>query len=426
MRTPIALAIYVSVVTVISPVDSFAEGPVSVGKWTTVYDAAMAANHRHNYEESLGLFQQSWEISRTAEERGISAIGLGRTYHLLDRAREAREWLDRARQAFSADSRLGYRLAVTTADLADLHRDTGDYPEAERLLREALASPAYDTESKGLLRNNLADLLRELGRSAEAQPLFKESIGLRVVSWKVRIGALIGLAEIDRQNGDWEASVKQWDEALDVCRRERREGEEAVALRGLGLTWLDAGEPARAEPLLRRSLWIMENNPDMPPEQIASAHSGMAEFYRAEKKLALAENEWSQALRIDRSALGDAHPQVAILMEMLADVYSARGEFGLAREYATQASALMSSSFGEKSMPVAAALANRATVEERAGDREAAANAYERAIDIARVHPECRSFQVVVIQRYAGLLKAMHRPREAKALNIEARSFQAR
>ena len=154
----------------------------------------------------------------------------------------------------------------------------------------------------------------------------------------------------------------------------------------------------------------------MPPEQVASAHAGLAELYRSEHKLALAEGEWARALRIDRTLLGDAHPQVAILMEMLADVYSARGEFGLAREYATQASHAMSSSFGENSMPVAAALTNRAVVEERAGDRDAAAKDYERAIDIARVHPEHRSFQVLVIHRYSALLKAMHRSREAKAL----------
>jgi len=421
MRTPIALAIYVSVFTVTSPAGSFAEGPVSIDNWSTVYQAGLAANQGHSYEESLGLFQRSWEISRTAEERGVSAIGLGQTWRKLDHLKEAKEWLEHARQAFRADSRLGSRLAVTTADLADLYRAANDYPGAERLLREMLISPSCDAESKALLRNNLADLLREEGRSTEAEPLFEESVGLDAVSWKQRFAALVGLADIARQKGDWEASVNQWNEALEICRRERDDASEAVALRGLGTTWLKAGEPARAEPLLRRALWIMENNSAIPPEQLADAHSGLAELYRSENKLALAEDEWSRALRIDRTALGDAHPQVAILMEMLADVYSARSEFGLARDYANRASETMSVSFGENSMALAAALTNRAAVEERASDPRAAAKDYERAIDIARVHPEHRSLQVVMIRRYAGLLKAMHRPREAKALDIEAR-----
>jgi len=405
---------------------SFAEGPVSIEKWKSIYNAGLAANQSHNYEESVGLFERSWETSLTAGERGVSAFGLSRAYRRLDRAKEAKEWMERARQAFSTDSRLNSGFAAATADLEDLYRATGDYPGAERLLREALDSTSCDAESKALLRNKLADLLREEGRTTEAQPLFQESIGLNAVSWKQRVSALIGLADIDREKGDWEASINRWNKALDICRRERDAGAEAVVLRGLGITWLNAEEPARAEPLLRRALWIMENNSDVPVEQVASAHSGLAELYRSENKLALAEGEWMRALQIDRTLLGDAHPQVAILMEMLADLYSARGEFGLAREYATQASRTMSSSFGENSMPVAAALTNRAAVEERASDRDAAAKDYERAIDIARVHPEHRSFQVLVIHRYSGLLKAMHRSREAKALDIEVRSFQAK
>jgi tetratricopeptide (TPR) repeat protein len=428
MRAPIALAICVSVVMGLTVTGSFAEGPVLIEKWSTVYDAGLAASRRHNYEESLGLFERSWETARTTEQRGAAASGLGFVYRRLDRATEAEEWLERAREAFSADSRLGSRLAVATSDLADVHRGAGDYPGAERLLREGLDSTSCDAESKALLRNKLADLLREEGRSTEAQPLFTESIGLNAVSWKQRVSALIGLADIEREKGDWDASINRWNEALDICRRERDAGAEAVALRGLGITWLNAEEPARAEPLLRRSLWILENASDVPAEQVASAHSGLAELYRSENKLALAEGEWARALRIDRTSLGDAHPQVAILMEMLADVYSARGEFGIARDYSTQASHAMSGSFGENSMPVAAALTNRAVVEERAGDRDAAAKDYARAIDIARGHPEHRSFQVLVIHRYSGLLKAMHRSREAKALlaqsDIEARSFQ--
>jgi tetratricopeptide (TPR) repeat protein len=300
----------------------------------------------------------------------------------------------------------------------------GDYPGSERVLREALVSPSGDAESRAMLLNLLADLLREEGRSSEAQPLFEESIGIGVISWQQRVGALIGLAEIDRQYGEWAASVNRWNEVLEICRRERDEKAEAMALRGLGMTWLDSGAPARAEPLLRRGLRIMENNTDMPPEEVAGAHSSLAELYRSENKLALAEDEWSRALQIDNTVLGQAHPQVAVLMTKLSDVYSARGEFGLAREYATRAAEIMGGSFGGDSMPVATALTNQAAVEQRAGDLDAAAKDYERAITIARAHPEHRTLQVVMIQRYAGLLKAMHRSGEAKALYTEARSYQ--
>jgi tetratricopeptide (TPR) repeat protein len=423
MRTPLALAICVSLAAACS-----AEGPADTTKteWTSAYEAGLAASPSHSGEQELVLFERSWEISHTSGERGMSAASLGHTYRRLGRMKEAKEWLERARTESGSDTRLASKLAIAFSDLADVYRTMGDYTGSERLLREALTSPGCDAESRATLRNNLADLLREEGRSSEAQPLFQESLDIGGISWTQRVGALIGLAEIDRQNGYWEASIDRWNQALEICRRERDERAEAIALLGLGKTWLDSGTAARAEPLLRRGLRIMENNADMPLEEVAHAHSALAELYGAENKLVLAEDEWSRALQIDRTVLGETHPQVAVLMAKLSEVYAARGEFELAREYAMRASETMSGSFGENSMPAATALTNQAAVEQRAGDLDAAAKDYERAIRIARSYPEYRSLQIAIIRRYAGLLKVMHHPGEAKALYGEAQSFHAK
>jgi tetratricopeptide (TPR) repeat protein len=426
MRMSLALAICVSLTTV-----CLAEGPAgaTTTEWITAYEAGLAAGRSHSNEQALDLFERSWEISRTPGEQGMSAASLGQTYRCLGHTKEAKQWLERARDAFGRDPHLSSKLAITTSSLADLYRTMGDYAGSERLLREALASPSStsgEAESRAMLRNNLADLLREEGRSSEAQPLFQQSLDLGAISWQQRVGALIGLAEIDRQNRDWAASINRWNEVLEICRRERDERAEAIAMRGLGITWLNSGAAARAEPLLRRGLRKMEDNADMPLEEVANAHSSLADLYRSENKLALAEDEWLRALEIDRTVLGEIHPQVALLMAKLSEVYSSRGEFGLAREYAMQASETMSGSFGENSMPVATALTNLAAVEQRAGDLDGAAKDYERAIRIARSYPEHRSLQIAIIRRYAGLLKVMHRPGEAKALYVEAQSFQAR
>jgi tetratricopeptide (TPR) repeat protein len=432
MRTPIALALYVSLILVSLPVSSSAEGllsaPESNPEWSVLYEKGLAASEQHNYEEAAAYFRQSWETAGTAEERGASAMDLGQLYRHLSRVNEAKQWLVRASKAWSEDSHQGLKFAMTTADLADLDRATGDYSSAEQLLRESLVSPACDPAARASIRNNLADLLREEGRSEEALPLFRESINTGGATSRQREGALIGLADIDRQNGNWDSSVARWNEVLEICRREHDEETEAIALRGLATTWLRAGTLSRAEPLFRRALQMMENNSETPPEQLAGALSGLGELYRSENKLSLAENEWSRALQLDRSALGEAHPQVAWLMEMLSDVYSARGEFSLARDYATRASEMMRGSFGETSMPVATALINRAMVEQRSNDMDSAAKDYERAIDIARAHPENRALETVMIQRYAGFLKTMHREREAKQLlaqtDVGARSFR--
>lgn len=426
MRTLMALAIGLSVAGAApaeSPAENTSASPVSA--WISVYQTGIAASRRHSDDEALQFFARSWQISDRDEERGLSADAAGQTCRRLGRVTDARQWTERAWQAFSRDPRLVSRLAVTAANLSDLDRSIGDYTSAERNLREVLASPAVDAQTQAFLRNNLADLLREEGREDEARPLFGESIGAASLSSRERASALIGLADIERQQSAWESSISRWNEAIGICRRSQDEAAEAIALRGLGLTWLQSGVVARAEPLLRRSLRIMDANPDTPPEEVASAHSALGELYRAENKLGLAEDEWKRALDIDRPVLGESHPQVAILMEMLSELYSARGEFSEARDYSARALESMSKSFGERSLAVATALTNQAGVEQRARDFDAAARHFETAIQIARAHPEHRSLQTAMAERYARLLKAMHRTREAKALLAESNSWRA-
>jgi tetratricopeptide (TPR) repeat protein len=147
----------------------------------------------------------------------MSEASFGQTYSRLGHINEAKEWLERAQQMLSTDPRLASKLAITSSALADLYPTIGDYPGSERLLREALVSPPWDADSRAILRNNLADLLREEGRSSEAQPLFKELIDLEAISWQQRVGALIGVAEIDRQDGDWAAGISRWNEVLEIC-----------------------------------------------------------------------------------------------------------------------------------------------------------------------------------------------------------------
>jgi tetratricopeptide (TPR) repeat protein len=430
MRTSCVLAFYVSLAAVClanTPGDESKTAP----EWRKTYDAAFEANQQQHFDEAVALLRKSWDRAESDEERGVVATDLGQTYRQLGRTKDAAQWFERAletwrRDSLRSDPRQSLMSAVTAVDLADSSRDIGDYERAERVLREGLTFTASDPAPKALVRNNLADLLREEGRSAEAEPLFRETLENPVTEPRDRAGALVGLADIDRQRGAWNSSIERWNQALDIHRSQQDSKSEAIALRGLAMTWLDSGSPARAEPLLKRSVQMLENLPGAPPEQLASALSSMAELYRSENKFTLAENEFSRALQIDRKQLGDSHPQVAWLMEMLAEVISARGDFTLARDFASRATDTMCGVFGDDSMPAAVALANRALIEERANHTEDATHYYERAIGIARSHPANRTLYATMLNRYAVFLKGIHRGREAKALALEARSFQPR
>ena len=313
---------------------------------------------------------------------------------------------------------------VRQARLVRSYRNSGDYVAAERVVREWLAKEPAGTDAYTIAQDNLADLLREEGRSVEARRLFTLIVNTPNVKAQVRLNALIGLADVDLHQGDVKTSIDEWNTALDLARRRQDTDSEAIILRGLGSAWLHSGSAARAEPLLRRSLKMAESSPAAAPLELASSLSAMAEYYREANKLALAEDAWSRALAIDRATFGENHPQVALLMEMLADAYSARGETGLARDNATRAADMMRQWFGDESPATATALANLALVEERAHTFGPAATHYESAIRILRRSPDLLPALKVVMQRYAGVLKALHRDHEAKALDSEVLSFR--
>ncbi len=281
-----------------------------------------------------------------------------------------------------------------------------------------------DPQSRENIRNSLADLLREQGKSPEARQLFEDSLKENGVSWQERANALSGLADIDRQAGDWEASAQKWNQVLELASEQKDAVAEAIAARGLAAMWLETGQVARAEPLFRRAVNLIENSPDAPPDQLAAALAGIGGLYRAENKLTLAEDAFLRALQLDRAALGETHPQVAWLMEMLSDVYSTIGERDMALDYASRAVNVMQGLFGDASLPAAASMANRATIEQREKELNAALKDFDGALGIARSYPGNEVFKQTLTERYAALLKSMHRDREAKGLIASARSFR--
>jgi tetratricopeptide (TPR) repeat protein len=302
---------------------------------------------------------------------------------------------------------------------------SGNYADAESCLRDALTRTlTIEPQSVPGLRNALADLLREEGRTTEARQLYEETLRVPGTSAQVKFDAMAGIADVDGMGGAPEASVREWTDAIAFAREQQSIPLEAEALRGLGVVWLEAGNSARAEPLLRRALRMQENDASAQPEQISATLTQIGRCYLRLDKLALAEDALSRALRMGGRTFGEMHPQNAYIMERLAEVYASRKEFALARDYSSKAVQIMRACCGENSLAVAAALVNRATVEQRANALDAAAENYAGALRIARANPGNSFLESRIIERYAGVLKATHRNREAKELTAVTKSFR--
>jgi tetratricopeptide (TPR) repeat protein len=314
-------------------------------------------------------------------------------------------------------------------ELARTYLNKGNYGDAERCLRIALTGAEGDQETGRIVRISLADLLREKGRLPEARQMYSEVLTSPGVTSRQKFDALAGLADMDGASGNARQSAVGWNEALQIAQEEHSSSMEADALRGLGKTWLDDSNPVRAQPVLRRSLEMLESDSTAEPGAVASVLMSLGVCYRLQNKLALAEDVLLRALETDRKAFGEAHPQVGIIMERLAEVYALRKKFTLARDYSTRALGVMRACCGEHSAAVAVALVNRAVVEQQASSLKAAADNYAAALRTVQQDSSSESFNPVlearIIERYVVVLKETHRDKEARDLSAMAVSINA-
>jgi tetratricopeptide (TPR) repeat protein len=352
MRGIVALALFVSACGGILRAGT----PDAQDNWMALHAKAVDAIGRKDLQEALALLTRCGELAQTPVETG--------------QLKEARQSLLKALDIWKTTQDTDGRFAQTSVILAEVDRDLGDYAPAEQQLRDALAKiPASEPlkganlEAKALALDDLGDLLREEGRAAEARLLLAEVGRLNGVSWRRVAEADVALAELDGDAHKWDESTAEWNEVIDLAHTHSDSGLEAVANRGIGQAWLDRGDPARAEPLLRSALATFESNPSANSGQFAPTLTCLAQLYMGENKLALAEDALTKALDEDERMLGNTNPQVAVVLEMLGDTLSRRNQMELARQHLDRAAHIIAGTFGEQSTLTGAAFASCGVIE---------------------------------------------------------------
>jgi tetratricopeptide (TPR) repeat protein len=385
-------------------------------------DAGRAAMQQREYSHAVELFGECVLASKTPEDRVPALTSYGIALHRVGRNYDAKNALEQA-LAESANVPEQRANRVTASDeLASVKRNLGDYAGAESTLRTALQDQATTSNEKAALATGLIDLLREQGRTSEAQEVLGAADALTGLTWQRRIELLAQRAEQNRDLHLWEASIAAWNQIADLAASQHSTVYDGMIAGGLGETWFAAGNPARAEPLLRRSIQLLRNDPTSSAQQLATGLAALATLYTAENKLAMAEETLNEAIAKDEDSLGPSHPQIGALLELRATILSRRGETQEARDELERARTIMTSHFGADSMAVAGVFASMGEVEQRANQPAAAVTEYALAMRLFRqAGTDSSKYASAIVARYAAALRAAHRPDEARAL---LQSFQ--
>jgi len=188
--------------------------------------------------------------------------------------------------------------------LAIMHYAQGDYPLAEKLFREALASrrqQEHEELNVANCLNNLAMTLKAQEKYDEAEPMYREALAIR----------------------------------REILGNENKEV--AQSLNNMGKFLYDQGKIEEAEPLLRESLTMNrvllgEEHPD-----ISANLNNLALVLREQGKYDEAEEMFGRVLALDRKLVGDDHPYVGATLQELGILMMMREDYNKAEKFFREA-----------------------------------------------------------------------------------------
>lgn len=262
--------------------------------------------------------------ARFERERGHLALaeallkGIQESLHQLGPGpeRQALNWL--------VDSDLG-----RTLDLA------GRYPEAEVLLRSALAGHeealGKDHPSYGTAQQGLAVLLTKQGRYVDAESLLRDSLkiyeqalGKDHPSYRTTLHALAAVLGYQGKFGDAEAllraSLKVYEKALP-----KEHPSYGTALHVLAWVLYHQGQYVEVESLLQASLRIYEKAREKDHPILCPTLANLAQALVAQGRPAEGEAHAQRALQIAQRAFGLQHPDTGQCLLVLAEIQAAQG-----------------------------------------------------------------------------------------------------
>ncbi len=219
--------------------------------------------------------------------------------------------------------------------------------------------------------------------------------------------------------------------SLEIMERSLGKDHPEVAIRLSNLAQLlkDTNRLAEAEPLMRRSLEIVERSFSKDHARVAIPLNNLAHLLQATNRLAEAEPLMRRSLEIDERSFGEDHPDVAIRLNNLAHLLQATNRLAEAEPLMRRSLEIDERSFGKDHPRVASRLNNLAQLLQATSRLAEAEPLMRRSLEIdersfGRDHPNVARD----LSNLAALLQATNRRAEAeplmrRSLEIDERSL---
>ncbi len=355
------------------------------------------------------------ELVREPEVLGDLLLTIGRSYKGLGLYAQAGAALDRAlaerRRAEGADSPA---VAEVLQELAEAKTFAGDYPTAERHLRQAVSirrrtPPLGQPAVEALMQ--LARALELKGERNEAAELFAEALAAaRRVGDRATIAAVLHRTAIfDRQDHRPEISEQRFREAL-ALRRETLGADHpdvAVTLNDLGLFLLEQGRFAEAEKRLREAEAIERHLYGASHPDLATTLNNLGLLRGRQNRPKEAEELFQNAVAMLQATTAAEHPLRATVGQNLGDLLQNQGRQDEAEKLYRQALDLRQRALPPGHPDTAATLNNLARL---VGSRQRWAEAttlLQEALATSRTALGSRHPQVATILNSLGELEAL-------------------
>jgi len=208
-----------------------------------------------NADNAVALFQRALK-----EDPGyaLAEAGLGRSYWSKYNRSKEKQWVEAARQACERAVSLDNKLSAGHLCLGTSYNGTGQYEEAARELRDALAiDPRNDDACRALAR-----AYQGLGHLEAAEKTFQKAIELRPQYWaNYNDLGIFYLAQ-----GHYEQAISMFQRVIELTPDNR------WGYTNIGLAYYNLGQLDRAAAMFRRTLEIR-------PDAGAYSNLGVVYFY---------------------------------------------------------------------------------------------------------------------------------------------------